>query len=240
MEQHLEAFERALLRRNFRPNSIKAYLRAVRRFLTETDAPLGEVTREQIKAHLDRLTAAGHSAQTRNQVMAALRVFMTEVADAPEATSGLRRAMVSSPVPIVLSGTEVQALLAACRSPTHRALLMTLYASGLRVTEACSLRIGDVDSRRMVLHVVAGKNGDRYAPLSPALLEALRAHYRFAKPPGPFLFPGRPKCKPVTRDATRHCGIRLRFTCWNWAVICEAYSWRWVTDASPAPWATCT
>jgi len=203
MEQHLEEFERALLRRNFRPNSISAYLRAARRFLTEAAVPLGEITRKHIVAHLDSLTVWGAAAQSRNQVLAAIRVFMMEVAGAPEATSGLRRAMISPTVPVVLSGTEVQALFAACRTPTHRALLMALYASGLRVSEACCLRIGDVDSKRMVLRIVGGKNGDRYAPLSPTLLEALRAHYRFAKPPGPYLLPGRPKIKPVTRAATR-------------------------------------
>lgn len=204
MEQHLEEFERALLRRNFRPNSIKAYLRAARRFLSEADAPLSELTRKHITDYLDRLTAEGAAAQTRNQIMAALRLFMSEVAGAPEATAGLRRAMVPPTVPVVLSGTEVQALLKACRTPTHRALVMTLYASGLRVTEACSLRIDDVDSKRMVLRIVGGKTGDRYAPLSPTLLEALRVHYRVARPPGPFLFPGRPNSKPVTRAAARH------------------------------------
>lgn len=208
MEQHLREFERALLRRNFRPNSIKAYVRSARRFLAEADTPLSGLTREHITVHLDRLTAGGAAAQTRNQVLAAIRLFMTEVAGAPQATAGLRRAMVPPTVPVVLSGTEVQGLLEACRTPSHRALLMALYASGLRVTEACCLRIDDVDSKRMVLRVVDGKTGDRYAPLSPTLLEALRAHYRFARPPGPFLFPGRPKSKPVTRGATRHVLIR--------------------------------
>ncbi len=204
MKQHLEKFERALLRRNFRPNSITAYLRVTKRFLAEVEAPADQINREHIKEHLARLTDKGAAPQTRNQVLAAIRLFMIEVLDNQQATSGLRGAMIPATVPVVLSGTEVQALLAACRTPTHRALLMTLYAAGLRVNEACCLRINDVDSKRMVLRIVNGKNGDRYAPLSPTLLEALRAHYRFARPPGPLLFPGRPKSKPLTRSAARH------------------------------------
>jgi site-specific recombinase XerD len=69
------------------------------------------------------------------------------------------------------------------------------------VTELCTLRIHDVDSKRMRLRITDAKTGDRYARLSPAVLEALRAHYRARRPPGPWLFPGRPSTKPLTRAA---------------------------------------
>ena len=116
-------------------------------------------------------------------------------------TAGIRHARVLPTVPTSLSGSEVQALLDHIASPTHRALIATLYGAGLRVTELCTLRIHDVDSKRMRLRITDAKTGDRYARLSPAVLEALRAHYRARRPPGPWLFPGRPITKPLTRAA---------------------------------------
>ena len=108
MKQHLEKFERALLRRNFRPNSITAYLRVTKRFLAEVEAPADQINREHIKEHLARLTDKGAAPQTRNQVLAAIRLFMIEVLDNQQATSGLRGAMIRA--------KEFQALSALCHS----------------------------------------------------------------------------------------------------------------------------
>lgn len=208
MKDHLVQFEHALLRRGFAPNSTRSYLRHAGRFLDGLDCPLDAVNRQVVTAHLDALVEAGLAPRSRNVALAAIRVLLEEVAELPGVTAGVRRARVRGTVPIILSGTEVQALLAACRTPTHRAFVMTLYAAGLRVGEACALRICDVDSKRMVLRIADGKAGQRYAPLSPTLLIALREHYRFAKLEGPLLFPGRPKSKPLTRSAARHVLIR--------------------------------
>lgn len=208
MKHHLVQFERALLRRGFAPNTISSYLRHAGRFLNALDCLLDEVNRQVVTAHLDKLVEAGLAPRSRNLALAAIRVLLEEVAGLPGVTAGIRRARVKETVPVILSGTEVQALLAACRTPTHRAFVMTLYAAGLRVGEACALGISDVDSKRMVLCIADGKAGGRYAPLSPTLLIALREHYRFAKLKGPLLFPGRPKSKPLTRSAARHVLIR--------------------------------
>jgi integrase/recombinase XerD len=93
-------------------------------------------------------------------------------------------------LPTVLSREEVSRLLAASANRMHRAMLMTLYATGVRRAELCQLKTSDIDSQRMVVHVRQGKGGrDRDVPLSPALLEALRAYWRWMKPKT-YLFPG--------------------------------------------------
>ena len=98
---------------------------------------------------------------------------------------------------------------------------MAGYGSGLRVSEARSLRIEDIDSARGVLFIHATKGRkDRIAPLPPRLLETLRAWWRLARPKGPWLFPGRPATRPITRQAVyeqfnaslQAAGIRRKVT----------------------------
>lgn len=118
-------------------------------------------------------------------------------------------------LPVVLSPREVQRLLAAVSNPKHRAILMVSYSGGLRVSEVAHLRVEDIDSRRMVIHVrhTKGKK-DRFVPLSPKLLGELRAYWRAARP-RPFLFPGADPQRPITRGtiarackkAAREAGI---------------------------------
>jgi integrase len=93
-------------------------------------------------------------------------------------------------LPVVLSPAEVQRLIASAKNLYHRTLLLTLYGAGLRRSEACQLKVRDIDSQRMVLRVEQGKGGrDREIPLSPTLLAALRQYYRWMRPKT-YLFPG--------------------------------------------------
>jgi integrase/recombinase XerD len=93
-------------------------------------------------------------------------------------------------LPVVLSQEEVTRLIEASSSLMHRAMLMTLYAAGLRRTEAANLKVADIDSKRMVLHIRQGKGRrDRDIPLSAKLLDVLRDYWRWMKPKT-YLFPG--------------------------------------------------
>jgi len=93
--------------------------------------------------------------------------------------------------PGILSKEEVARLINASGNLFRRTLLMVLYGTGMRRTEVARLKIGDIDSQRMILRVVEGKGGkDRDLPLSPALLETLRAYWRWRKPKV-YLFPSR-------------------------------------------------
>ena len=123
-------------------------------------------------------------------------------------------------VPVVLSRGEVVQFLDAVASIKYRAILMTAYATGLRVREITRLRVDDIDSRRMVIRVNQGKGRkDRYAMLSPRLLVVLRAYWLHARPKD-WLFPGEDPGKPlaascvqrVCQQARRASGLRKRVT----------------------------
>lgn len=104
-------------------------------------------------------------------------------------------------LPIVLSQDDVMHFLNCIAYTKHRAILMTAYAAGLRVSEATHLLVTDIDSQRMVIRVDQGKcNKDRYVMLSPRLLEVLREYWKSERP-ATWLFPGNIPGRPITKDA---------------------------------------
>lgn len=124
------------------------------------------------------------------------------------------------PLPDVLSGSEVRRLIGAFRSSKYRLAAMTLYGAGLRVSEACQLRIRDIDSRRMLIHIRNAKgHKDRFVTLSRLLLDSMRVYWRVHRPKD-YLFPGKTLQGYVSPDsvraavhhAAREAGLRKRVT----------------------------
>ena len=106
-------------------------------------------------------------------------------------------------LPIILGVDEVALFLRSVGSLKHRTILTTLYAAGLRVSEATHLRVTDIDSQRMVVRVEQGKGRkDRYVMLSPRLLEVLRSYWKVARPRS-WLFPGEMLDHPITKNAVQ-------------------------------------
>lgn len=106
-----------------------------------------------------------------------------------------------SKLPVILSPEEVTRFLQSISNLKHRTLLTTIYAAGLRISEATHLQVRDIDSERMVLRIEQGKGlKDRYVMLSPRLLDTLRAYWKSAKP-ACWMFPGDPPSKPITSAA---------------------------------------
>ena len=104
-------------------------------------------------------------------------------------------------LPEILSPEEVMRFLDAIINHKHRAILMTAYAAGLRVSEATHLKVTDIDSQRMMLRVEQGKGmKDRYVMLSPRLLDVLRTYWKSARPTR-WIFPGEVPGQPITREA---------------------------------------
>src|SRR6202023_3381519 len=107
-------------------------------------------------------------------------------------------------LPIILSREEVARLIEAAKTLKHRTALSVAYGAGLRVSEVTALKVGDIDSQRMLLRVEQGKgHKDRYAMLPPVLLERLRAWWRYAHAQGKmlnggWLFPGENPIDPLT------------------------------------------
>jgi integrase/recombinase XerD len=197
MHDVLEDMRIDLEMRGLRESTVITYLRYARQFVNEVGKPLEEVQRDDVRRYLLTLRRP----PTRNVALCALRFLFCATLDRPELVRGIRRARTQPTVPVILSGSEMAELLASLRSVTYRAMVATLYGTGLRVSEMCALRIEDIDSRRMQLRIPDAKTGQRYARLTPAVLKELRAYYRQRRPKGPYLFPGRGTGRPITRVA---------------------------------------
>ena len=179
------------------------------RTFTSRLTSLGAEQLQQFQLHLlrDQKLATG----TVENRMTSLHFFFKKVLKRydPELYD-MQLTRVPKKLPVVLSAEEVEKLIAAAPNIRYRTILLLLYATGLRRAEAAQLRIADIDSQRMIIHVHAGKNSrDRELPLTPKLLEALRAYWRASKvKPKVYLFPTRFKKtdeeRPVTDKAVWH------------------------------------
>jgi len=181
-----------LERRNYSKGTIRNYLRFVERFAQhfgKSPDKLGPEHLRSYQAYLfkERELCPG----SVEHHVAALRFFFLRVLHRHEFRQFLPYPKVRRKLPNILSREEVARLIEASSSLFQRALLMVLYGTGMRRAEVARLKIADIDSQRMIIHVVDGKgHKDRDLPLSPALLETLRAYWRWLKP-RTYLFPSR-------------------------------------------------
>jgi site-specific recombinase XerD len=182
-----------LQRRNYAETTINSYLRTVEEFSRRFNCSPDRLGPRHIREYQAELFQKRKlSPNTVAQRLAALRFFYTKTlkkAWSIEETPYPRKTL---HLPTILSQEEVARLIDAARLPLHRILLMALYATGLRRAELTRLKVSDVDSKRMVIHVQGGKGRrDRDVLLSPKLLEALREHWRgLQRKPSAWLFPG--------------------------------------------------
>lgn len=202
-----------MIARGLAPRTQEHYVRQVRhfaRFFNRSPELLGAREVHQFRSH--QLLERHLSASTVNQTVAALHFLYEVTLHRPWVTQRLRFTRQRSGLPVVLSTEEVTLFFRTIRSILHRTVLLVAYGAGLRIAEATSLRVDDVDSKRGVLRVRQGKGQkDRYALLSPRLLEALRSYWRLARPEGPVLFPGIRPDRPVSISAVqRACANALR------------------------------
>src|SRR5215472_7963861 len=169
-----------LERRNYSEATTRCYIRTVedfsRRFKRSPDCLGPEHIREyQAELFQKRKLSPG----TVTQRLAALRFFYIKTLKKAWSIAETPYPKKSFHLPTILSQEEVARLIDAANTPFRRVLLMTLYATGLRRAELTHLKITDIDSQRMVLHVRGGKGRrDRDVMLSPRLLDELRQHWQ--------------------------------------------------------------
>jgi integrase/recombinase XerD len=178
--------------RNYSPRTVQTYLQHVVRFARHFGRSPTQLGAEEVRQYQLHLLQERHASwSVFNQAVCALRFLYRVTLGAPFAVDMIPYGKRPRSLPAVLSRAEVAQLLALVPQPIERLILQTIYACGLRVSEVLGLRVGDIDSSRMLLWVRHGKGGkDRGVPLSPALLEALRAHWKRLRPTT-WLFPGR-------------------------------------------------
>ena len=211
-----------LQRRNYSPTTARAYLYAVEEFARHFRKSPDKLDQEQLRQyqlHLlhDRKLTVG----TIVGRISALRFFFVKVLRRPYREIDLVYPKRPERLPVVLSEEEVARLIESAITSYHRVILMTLYGTGLRREELCRLKVTDIDSQRMVVHVRQGKgNKDRDVTLSPRLLEVLRAYWKWRKPKT-YLFPSLYRKRPeqpidsktvwhAVREAARRAGIKKK------------------------------
>ena len=178
--------------RNFAPRTIQVYVERVATFAKHFGKSPDRLGAADVRAYL--LFLVKREARLLELLQPGPLPPCGSSTASPSARSGSSTAS-SVPkqqkkLPVVLSPAEVTQFFEAIPSLKHRAILMTAYAAGLRVSEVVALRVDDIDSRRMVIRVRQAKGRkDRYVMLSPRLLEILRQYWKAARPT-PYLFPG--------------------------------------------------
>lgn len=176
----------AMIQRGFAARTQESYIEAMIRMGKYCGHRLDTCSAEEVQAYLLHMVKERHlSYSTMNQAACAARFLYEVVLGQARTDFVIPMAKVPATQPELLSRKQIAQLFEACHDPARRMLLQTIYATGLRVSEACALRVADIDSApdRMCIRVVSGKGGkDRYTLLRPTLLTLLRDYARNYKP----------------------------------------------------------
>jgi integrase/recombinase XerD len=196
--------------RKFSPKTQASYIRAVRQFTGYLGRAPDKATVEDLRGYQLHLVDHGMSPVSVNATITGLKFFFEITLGQAELMAKMQPVRVPRTLPVVLSREEVSRLIASTRNLKHQTALSLAYGTGLRASEVAALKVGDVDSERMTLRVERGKGSkDRYAMLSPVLLERLRYWWRTARAEGKmldggWLFPGLNPIDPLsTRQLNR-------------------------------------
>ncbi|MDP2169087.1 MAG: site-specific integrase [Rhodocyclaceae bacterium] len=186
------------------------YLRAVRQFAKYLGRSPDTASVEDLRNYQLHLVDHGISPVSLNAAITGLKFFCDVTLDQPKLMAKMQPVRVPRTLPVILSREEVARLIAASGNLKHQTALSVAYGAGLRASEVATLKVGDIDSQRMTLRIEQGKGQkDRYAMLSPVLLERLRVWWRVAHAQGKmldggWLFPGLNPVEPLsTRQLNR-------------------------------------
>src|SRR5450755_1317370 len=192
--------------RKLAPKTQQGYIRTIKDFAAFLGRSPDTASFEDVRSFQLHLAKNGAHISILNHTVAALRFFFRVTLRRSEIIEHTTFLHEPRKLPVVLSPGEVARLLNAAPGLKYKAALSVAYGAGLRAAEVISLKISDIDSKRMVIRVEQGKGRkDRYVMLSPHLLELLRGWWRTARPQG-WLFPGQDRVNPLTtRQLNRAC-----------------------------------
>ncbi len=209
-----------LQRRNYSQTTVTSYVKIVAAFAKHFDRPPDQMGPEQIRTYqVYLINERKLNARTVGHHTAALRFFYCKTLKRAYPIEEVPYPKAPRRLPTILTQEEAVRLIDSASNLFHRAMLMTVYSTGMRRAEMCQLKVEDVDSDRMLIHIRQGKGRrDRDVPLSPKLLETLRQYWLWMKPKT-YLFPGTVNGsradKPITpkmlweacREAAQRAGI---------------------------------
>ena len=196
-----------MILRKLATNTQISYIRGVNKFCEFLQHSPETSTQEELREFQLFMVTHGVSGITVNATLTALKFLFKITLDKPEVIARVCPVTVARKLPVVLSLDEAKRFMSCTMHPKFKAALAVGYGSGLRVSEVVALKVSDIDSERMILRVEQGKDSrDRYALLSPALVEHLRDWWRFANNEGQmfegsWLFPG---LNPIDHMTSRH------------------------------------
>jgi site-specific recombinase XerD len=197
--------------RNYSPRTVSCYVAASAHFAKHFGRSPEHLDAEHVRQYQLHLLARKVSWSRFNQAVCALRFLYGVTLQRPGLVTMIAYGKKPRSLPAVLSPDEVRCLFDSVDLPWFLMLLQTTYACGLRLGEVIGLRVTDIDSARMVIHLRCAKgNKDRLVPLSPALLALLRAYWRQHRPQE-WLFPGRHKGKHVNHGSVQR--LFRRYLC---------------------------
>lgn len=196
----------------YSPRTRKCYIDRIERFLASAATRPSELDAPRVREYLRVLLEdRGVSPSYVDQNISAMKFLFARVLGRPLRDLDLPRPKRQKKLPSVLSRTEVLSLLEAVENRKHLAILMLVYAAGLRVGEVVRLQPTDVDSDRGMLHIRQGKGRrDRYVPLSQVAREALRRYLRLNPTSGRWLFPGQRPGRHLSERSVQHVFARAK------------------------------
>jgi site-specific recombinase XerD len=192
--------------RKFAPKTQHDYVQRIKNFAAFLGRSPDTASFEDVRRYQLHLVSSGVSVPTLNQTVSILRFFFRVTLKRHEIVEHTHAIHEPRKLPVVLGPEAVARLLNAAPGLKYKAALSVAYGAGLRATEVVSLKVSDIDSKRMIIRIEQGKGGkDRNVMLSPHLLELLRTWWKAARPRG-WLFPGRDPAQPMTtRQLNRAC-----------------------------------
>lgn len=170
--------------RNYSPQSIKCYSKIMSKVESSFDISLDKITVKQFKDYLhQRIISEEISTSLVNQSISAFKILQVDILKRDWHQIQIKRPRREKKLPVILSVSEVEKIIASTRNLKHKALLMLAYSSGMRRQEVQQIKPSAIDSQRMQVHVVQGKGKkDRYTILSTKTLDALRLYYKYESP----------------------------------------------------------
>jgi len=209
MKDYQEKMSREMKIRHFAESTQDMYLKVVDRAVAYLGRDPQEISSEELKDYVLEIEAENNLAASTIEIhIHALKFLINVALNRKSDPFIVERRKRERPLPVVLSREELKRAFDQSENVKHRTLFLTAYGTGLRIAELCNLQVGDIDSKRMVIHVRMGKcRKDRYTLLTPELLRQLRAYWLKYRPTG-YLFYGASRDLPAQTDMVYHAWKR--------------------------------